>query len=68
MRPEALTAMFCESSMVHHFLFFLNVFRANQMGFEQVSHNLTFKHMTALRKTIQCVVAFFETVFGYKLS
>ena len=28
-------------------------FRANQVGFEQVFNNLTFKHMDALRKQIQ---------------
>ena len=32
------------------FLLFLDCFRANQMGFEQVFDNLTSKHMTALRK------------------
>ena len=38
------------------FLLFLNCFRANQMGFEQVFDSLTFKHMDALRKQIRCLV------------
>ena len=32
---------------------FLNCFRANQLGFEHVFDNLTFKYMDALRKQIQ---------------
>ena len=39
-------------------LLFPNWFRASQMGFEQVFDNLTFKHMDALRKQIQCLVMF----------
>ena len=35
------------------FLLFLNCFRANQRGSEQVFDNLTFKYMDALRKQIQ---------------
>ena len=31
------------------FLLFLNCFRANQMGFEQVFDNVIFKHKDALR-------------------
>ena len=34
----------------------LNCFRANQLGFEQVFDNLTFKYMDALRKQIQSFV------------
>ena len=34
----------------------LNCFRVNQMGFEQVFDNLTFKFMDPLRKHIQSLV------------
>ena len=33
------------------FLLFLNRFRANQMGFEQVLDNLTFKHIGCFEET-----------------
>ena len=42
--------------------FFLNGIRANQMGFEQVFDNLTFKRIIALRKKIQSVVNY---LFNY---
>ena len=38
------------------FLLFVDCFRANQMGFEQVFDNLTFKDMDALTKQIQSLV------------
>ena len=40
------------------FLLFLNCLRANEMAFGQVFDNQTFKHMTALRKTIQSVAEY----------
>ena len=48
------------------FLLFLNCFRANQIGFEEVFDNLTFKHMHALRKQIQFLVDHvFSHCFGH---
>ena len=45
---------------------FLSCVRANQMEFEQVLHNLTFKRMTALRIKIHSVVDYFySSAFGY---
>ena len=38
------------------FLCYFSIFRANQIGFEKVFDNLTFKHMGALRKQIQSLV------------
>ena len=50
-------------------LLFLNCFTANQMGFEQVFDNLTFKRMAALRKKIQSAVDYFSNYcFGYMQS
>ena len=40
-------------------LIFLNCFKANIMGFEQVFDDLTFKPMDALRKQIQSLVDYF---------
>ena len=47
---------FLEKNLIPSFLLFLYCFRANQMRFEQVFGNLTFKHMDALGKQIQSLV------------
>ena len=45
------------------------LFRANQMGFEQVFDNLTFKSMTAFRKRFNMSSNIIQTpVFGYLQS
>ena len=50
---RGLEIAFFVKSRRSSFLLFLNCFRANQIGFEQVFDHLTFKHMDALRKQIQ---------------
>ena len=56
LKPEALKWYFWQKSHRLSFLLFLNCFRVNQMGFEQVFDNVTFKHMDALRKQIQSLL------------
>ena len=41
---------------ISSFLLFLICFKANQLGFEQVFDNRTFKYMAAFRKQIQSLV------------
>ena len=59
LKSEAFKWHLSEKSHRPSFLLFLRCFRANQMGFEQVFHTLTFKRMTALRKKIQSGVDYF---------
>ena len=55
-RARGLEVAFLVKSHRSLFLLFLNCFKANQMGFEQVFNNLNVKHMDALRKQIQSLV------------
>ena len=53
---RGLEIAFLVKSHRQSFLLFLNCFRAQQIGFEQVFDNLIFKHIDALRKQIQFLV------------
>ena len=59
LKPKASKWQFWLKSHSPSFLLFLNCFRANQVGFEQVSCSLTFKLLTALRNKIHSVVDYF---------
>ena len=58
LKPEAAKRHFWSNSYRPSLLLLLNCSRANQMGFEQIFDNLTFKHMDDLRKQIQYLVMF----------
>ena len=62
LKPEAAKWL----SIGRRFLLFLNCFRANQIGSEQVFGDLTFKHRDALRKQIDSLVDYvLNLCFGY---
>ena len=68
---RGLEIAFLVKTLRPSFLLFLNCFKANQMGFEQVFDNLTLELMDAFKKQIQSLVDYvlnhcFSTYVNFK--